>query len=255
MNPYEEFVHGSFTKTFKNRRLRHLKTLKEFAHYIVHHPTEFSKLTLKRARFYVNLIEHSKGGAIHSEDLQKLLHSSYNPMMGDVHGYTLDTDLSNDTGKVYSKDGQTYIIHKGTQGASDWLNNLALAYSPSLYKMTSRYKKGKELQEKALQKYSGNKIDVLGHSQGSALSELISKGDKRVNNVITYNRPVLLRDLFQNPDHNLYDVRTSADIVSALLPFQRGTRTTTISSPTWNALEEHKTPALNRIHQILGSGF
>jgi len=255
MNPYEELEYGSFTKTFKNRKphLRKLKDLKSFAHYIKEHPSEFSKLTNKRSNAYINLIEHSHGGAIHSEDLRKLLHSSYNPEIGDINGYTLDRELSNELGKVYHKDGQAYVVHRGTKGALDWLNNAVLTYSPFAYKQTSRYKKGKELQEKALQKYAGSKIDVLGHSQGAKLAELASRGDSRINNVITYNRPVLAYDLYQNPAKNLYDVRTSADIVSALLPFQFGTRTTTITSPTWNALAEHKTLPLTRIDKVIGT--
>jgi hypothetical protein len=252
MNPYNEIEHGTFTKTFKNRKphLRKLKDLKSFAHYVVNHPEEFAKKTVKRGRFYVNLIH---GGAIHSEDLRKLLHSSYNPEIGDINGYTLDRELSNDIGKVYHKQGQTYIVHKGTQGGADWVNNSYLLRSPEYYKTSKRYKRGQELQEKALQKYAGSTIDVLGHSQGAKIAELASKGDKRINNVITYNRPVLAYDLYQNPDENLYDVRTSADIVSALLPFQSGTRTTTITSPTWNALAEHKTLPLTRIDKVIGT--
>ena len=66
-NPYallEQKGHeGKFTAQFKARKphLRHLKSLEEFAHYILAHPTEFNKISKQRANYYKNLIE-KKGG-------------------------------------------------------------------------------------------------------------------------------------------------------------------------------------------------
>ena len=63
MNPYnilQEPEHeGKFTAQFKARKphLRNLKSLEEFAHYILAHPTEFNKISKQRANFYKNLIE------------------------------------------------------------------------------------------------------------------------------------------------------------------------------------------------------
>ena len=67
MNPYsllqEPGHEGKFTAQFKARKphLRHLKSLKEFAHYILAHPTEFNKISKQRSNYYRNLIE-KKGG-------------------------------------------------------------------------------------------------------------------------------------------------------------------------------------------------
>jgi len=63
MNPYnilqEPGHEGKFTAQFKARKphLRHLKSLEQFAHYILAHPTEFNKISKQRANFYKNLIE------------------------------------------------------------------------------------------------------------------------------------------------------------------------------------------------------
>lgn len=71
-NPYallEQKGHeGKFTAQFKARKphLRHLKTLGEFAHYILTHPTEFNKISKQRANYYRNLIER-KGGMFKSK--------------------------------------------------------------------------------------------------------------------------------------------------------------------------------------------
>jgi hypothetical protein len=66
-NPYallEQKGHeGKFTAQFKARKphLRHLKTLGEFAHYILTHPTEFNKISKQRANYYKNLIQRGSG--------------------------------------------------------------------------------------------------------------------------------------------------------------------------------------------------
>jgi hypothetical protein len=66
-NPYsllqEPGHEGKFTAQFKARKphLRHLKSLKEFAHYILAYPSEFNKISKQRANYYRNLIE-KKGG-------------------------------------------------------------------------------------------------------------------------------------------------------------------------------------------------
>ena len=47
---------GAFTKYFKNRakKYRHLKSLEEMAEFILQHPNDFTKYTMKRALFYHN---------------------------------------------------------------------------------------------------------------------------------------------------------------------------------------------------------
>jgi len=54
---------GKFTAQFKARKphLRHLKSLEEFAHYILAHPSEFNKISKQRANYYRNLIQRGSG--------------------------------------------------------------------------------------------------------------------------------------------------------------------------------------------------
>jgi hypothetical protein len=64
---YKELDWGSFTKQFKNRKQKSIKTLEEYAEYIEHHKEDFAPKTLKRARFYLNVILKrgvKKGGMI-----------------------------------------------------------------------------------------------------------------------------------------------------------------------------------------------
>jgi hypothetical protein len=64
---YKELDWGSFTKQFKNRKQKSIKTLEEYAEYIENHKEDFAPKTLKRARFYLNVILKrgvKKGGMI-----------------------------------------------------------------------------------------------------------------------------------------------------------------------------------------------
>jgi len=55
---FEDMDWGSFKKAFYNRqaKYKHLKSMKQFAEYIVEHPKGFSKKTKHRAGFYLNVI-------------------------------------------------------------------------------------------------------------------------------------------------------------------------------------------------------
>jgi hypothetical protein len=112
-----------------------------------------------------------------------------------------------------------------------------------MYKYTDRYNNGKEIQEKALQKY-GDKVDVIGHSQGAKIAELASKGDKRIKDVITFNRPVGLIEGRKQLDKNHIDIRSSYDPVSMFAPYQKGNKPITIENKSWNPLSQHDTSAL-----------
>jgi hypothetical protein len=112
-----------------------------------------------------------------------------------------------------------------------------------MYRYTQRYKTAKDVQEKALNKY-GDNVDVIGHSQGAKLAEMLSKGDKRVRDVITYNRPVGLKEAMTPLDKNVIDIRSSHDPVSALAPYQKGNKPVTIENKAWNPLEQHNTKSL-----------
>jgi len=86
-NPYALLKEheGKFTAQFKARKphLRHLKSLKEFAHYILANPTEFNKISKQRANYYRNLIER-KGGMKRGKGLTRnfarMLYDWYDPL-------------------------------------------------------------------------------------------------------------------------------------------------------------------------------
>lgn len=212
---------------------------KLFEKNIMLHPEHYHLEDIKKY-FY-----NKSGSGIGSKDAQKLISLGYKPEMNDIGDYQLDRDLSIDRARVYknTKTGRVYVVHRGTKEPSDWLNNLVYGLSPYFYKHTNRYKTGKDVQEKALQKY-GDNVDVIGHSQGAKIAEMASKGDKRVKDVITYNRPVGLKETFSPLDKNVVDVRSSWDPVSILAPFQKGNKPVTIENKSWNPLQQHNTSSL-----------
>jgi hypothetical protein len=256
------------THTFENHKGQVEIPKKFFDEKMVLHPKYAEKLHKKDILLHPHhydkehtekyFYKHIKGGAIGTYDLQKLLKQSYNPELGNVGDYMVDDELSNPTTQVYRNKNtdKVYVVHRGTKGGRDWLNNLVYGLSPSLYKWTDRYKNAKQVQDKALEKYKGYDIDVLGHSQGSKLAEMLSKDNKNVKNIITYNRPQGLMETISSKPKNLYDIKTSFDPVSPLVPYQRGNQSVIIPSQTYNPLHEHRTERILELpDQIIGTGF
>jgi hypothetical protein len=256
------------THTFENHKGQVEIPKKYFDEKMVLHPKYAQKLHKKDVILHPHhydkehtekyFYKHIKGGAIGTYDLQKLLKQSYNPNLGNVGDYMVDDEISNPTTQVYRNKNtdKVYVVHRGTKGARDWLNNFVYGLSPTMYKMTDRYKNAKATQDKALEKYKGYDIDVLGHSQGSKLAEMVSKDNKNVKNVITYNRPQGLMESLWSKPKNLHDIKTSFDPVSPLIPFQRGNQAKVIKSTTYNPLTEHGTEAILREpDQLIGTGL
>jgi hypothetical protein len=61
---YKNVKWGTFKNQFKEYNHKHKtskkKTLKSFSNYIIKHPSKFRSHTVKRARFYNNIIKPNK---------------------------------------------------------------------------------------------------------------------------------------------------------------------------------------------------
>jgi len=68
---WEDLKWGSFTKQFQRYKQTHpsssISNLEEFAKSILRNPNDYHPRTLKRARFYLNVILKKKGGGMSSE--------------------------------------------------------------------------------------------------------------------------------------------------------------------------------------------
>ena len=200
-------------------------------------------------RIYGSSTQEPKGGKRTAKEIKKFIEASYNEKNPpkEIEGFLLDTELSNKTAKVYHNPttNETVIAHRGTQGITDWANNLA--YVTGNYEKTDRYKKGKKNQKKAEAKYGADTISTLGHSQGAIISRKTGANTKEIIGV----NPA---SMGEKPLANEYNVRTSGDLVSKMLP--SGKNVTTIKSKTSNPLTEHSAKNLKQIkNQEIGAGI
>jgi hypothetical protein len=183
-----------------------------------------------------------KGKGLKADTFRQLLESSYEG--GDVAGFTMDRQLSTKTSKVYTHpSGQIVVAHRGTAGALDWGNNAFYAVGGDFaYKLTSRYREAKKVQQQAEKKYGAKNITTIGHSQGGLQAQLLGGNSKEI---ITLNKATRPQEAIfgSSKKSNQYDVRASGDAVSLFRnPFQKS-KDETIKSKK-NTLEQHSTDIL-----------
>lgn len=199
------------------------------------------------------MLDNLEGGKMVVKDIKKLINASYNKKLSNIDGYELDKDLSDRKVQVYTKDGQAYVIHRGTQGFQDVLTDIKMTFG---YKKDKRFKHAKEIQNKAYEKYGPENIHTLAHSLGAKLAEEYGKKGKEV---ITLNKPTLPEDVIKKRkvSKNQYDIKTTLDPVSILKPFQQDKKDIVIKSETLNPLKEHSSNVLDRLPEdmVVGSGF
>lgn len=243
---------GCFTDELQkfNKKNNVNYNLEQFSALILKHPDDFTMKTKRRAHFYINVLRHSKltGGKLSVGAIHKFLANSYSKKPEQIlNDYLLDEELTNDTGKVYQnpKTGHAVIAHRGTQGASDWLNNLA--YVTGLYKYTNRYKQGQKTQKAAEDKYGSKNVSTLGHSQAAILTRHLGKDSKEIINL----NPAYINE---KPAQNEYNMKSTRDVVSALKPIH--SQDIAIKAESYNPLTEHSYSILERLDptQMVGRG-
>jgi len=179
-----------------------------------------------------------EGGKLERDELKGLLDASYDgrERVGD---WVIDKQLSTNTSKVYSKGERAVVSHKGTEGISDWGNNLAFAVGGEyLYKKTDRYKEAKKVQKAAEKKYGAKNVSTIGHSQGGLQAELLGSKSKEIITLNKASHPLISRK-----SGNQTDIRSDRDIVSIATK----TPTTEIKAESYNPLTEHSIDILDRV--------
>ena len=199
------------------------------------------------------------GGAISAGHLKTFISDSYNQPNKDIGDYQLDK--STEFGNTYynPKTNHAVIVHRGTKGAKDWLNNLA--YATGTYNLTDRYKSGKNLQKYIESKYGKENVSIVGHSQGSVLSRKLGQNSKEIINL----NPAWLGEPQTNKE---FIVRSANDPVSGLLapvnrlkswlyPKQTASNNISVPSLSYDPLKEHSVDVLDRLdkHMMIGNGI
>ena len=191
------------------------------------------------------LIKHSiKGGKLKVVDLKELLKASYEKQPNNINDFEYDKSTSSKTSKVFvnKNTGQVVVTHKGTQGLSDWFNNIIYGVSGTTgYKLTPRYREAKRVQNNAYNKYGNENVTTIGHSQGGLQAELLGGKGREI---ITLNKAT---NPFEqsNKQKNQYDIKSSRDIVSSLNPLNIFDKV--IKGETFNPISEHETAVLDRL--------
>jgi hypothetical protein len=148
--------------------------------------------------------------------IRPILEASYQPkkLAGKTlskHGYELDKKLSTNESKVFvDSKGNPNIVFRGSQTAKDWLISDPLI-AIGATRFDPRFQEAKSLTKQVEQKY-GKPVDVFGHSLGGRLAE--ASGTK--GQITTYNKGVGYADIGKSIPKNQTDIRTTADVVSAL---------------------------------------
>jgi hypothetical protein len=198
-----------------------------------------------------------KGGKLSTKYIKEFLKQSYHKKLQNIGDYDVDHSLSGQRVQVYKHkySPQTVVVHRGTKGLQDVYNDVKYALGMNISN-SKRLKYANDIQKKAEQKYGKENITTLGHSLGSHISSSVGKDSKEVINL---NKPIGIQDLYSKPLDSEYNVRTTLDPVSFLLPYSRhnNDKVITIPSKTINPLEEHKTDVLDRlpVDTMIGQGI
>ena len=198
-----------------------------------------------------------KGGKLSTKYIKEFLKQSYNKKLQNIGDYDVDHSLSGQRVQVYKHkhSPQTVVVHRGTKGLQDVYNDVKYALGMNISN-SKRLKYANDIQKKAEQKYGKENITTLGHSLGSHISSSVGKNSKEIINL---NKPIGIQDLYKKPLDNEYNVRTTLDPVSILLPYSKhyNDKVTTIPSQTINPLAEHKTDVLDRLPMdtMIGQGI
>jgi hypothetical protein len=180
--------------------------------------------------------------------------------------YTLDTDLSTRTVRIYYcvKKKICIISHSSTiyspkelkQALSDIKDDAKMFFFG--VRSTTRYKESYQVQKAAEEKYSrlGYYIMTVGYSLGAQVGKELGEQSSRNHETIVYNKPVLLADVVSNKGvkDNTYEISSSNDITSVLRPLENMNRNrdelknqTVFKSSTINPVSAHYNDQLKNL--------
>lgn len=140
----------------------------------------------------------------------------------DKQGYRMDDELSNIEEKVYYNDstGDLLIGYRGSVNLqNDWLDtNISLLKGD--LKNSERYKRSKDVYDKAKNKYNKNQVTLVGDSMGGSLASAVGSDQ---DNILSHNKGTSLGNIGNKKNEKSY--REKGDLVSILNYFGSNTKT------------------------------
>ena len=183
------------------------------------------------------------GGKLNVKTLQQVIKNGYKKnKVNELDGYRLDPQLSGSRAQVYhnEKNNKTIINHRGTQGINDLITDLKMSLGNTNNK---RFNHGKNITDKAIEKYAGSDFTITGHSLGAKIAKEANKAHNK--DAILFNPVVLPNDKFDVTDTI---VKSKLDPVSFLYyPKSHQSKTIMINPKSFNLLKEHNSSILDRL--------
>jgi len=194
------------------------------------------------------------GQGLYTSVLQDFLKNGYKTrdQAKSLDGYERDDSLSGTREQVYHNptNNKTIVTHRGTQGLQDWITDAKFLFFPKLYMQSVRYKHAKEIQDKAEAKYGKENITTIGHSLGAKLASDLGGKSKEI---ITYNKPIIPGEIFNQTKKNETSIRTKLDPVSIL--GSTNSKIKQISTKTINPITAHNLDQLSSTkNEYVGKG-
>ena len=194
------------------------------------------------------------GGKVKNKVLKSVLKNGYDDKLNDIDNYRVDKDLSGKRVQVYHNPdtNHTIINHRGTKGLNDVYTDLKLMMN---FKNNKRFQHGKDITDKAINKYSNSDVSITGHSLGHKIAEEANL--KHNKEQITLNGAITPYDLIKKQKDNEFHIRSEYDPISVLHglnPMKNNNNNTTIKGKNLNLLNEHKTDVLGRLDDDLEFG-
>ena len=168
------------------------------------------------------------GGTISIADLKQFIDNSYAKKPKDFKNFELDKDLSSQRVKVYINPTtrEAYVVHRGTASIQDVGNDLKMALGFDI-SGSKRVKHAKEVQKKTESKYGKDNVTTIGHSLGSKIASDVGQDSKAIINL---NKAVIPSDLNKQLSSKETNIRSKNDLISNLQPFQKKSKSVTISA-------------------------
>ena len=143
------------------------------------------------------------------------------------YGFRLDEDLSSHNQTVaYNPNNQRMLYSvAGTHNYDDFKTDAKLAFGN--LKRSKRYKEAENTLDRAKNKYSGSKENIItGHSLGGTITSYLPYDDKV--RAFTLNSGVTIGQSTRNRGGKLTNYRTKGDVVSGLSASQKNQNTLNI---------------------------
>lgn len=177
-----------------------------------------------------------------------LIKASYNHDHPLPKNIQRDNELSSKRVSVFHNSNKTksYVVHRGTYSAKDWLTDFAATLG---YENGKRFKHSAKIQLKAENKYGAKNVHTIGHSLGGRIAEKVGQ---RSGDITTYNKFATPRSIISSylhkktPQHQT-DLRTTNDLASlpAALLERKSKPFVNFKTNQLNPITEHSVASLS----------